>query len=111
MGRVGEIKELTRARVLLFLREPEAVFWVFVFPIILAVVLGFAFGEKEALPSRVGMPADVKSDALATMLDASPDLEVVRFEDEQRSIRRTNRPSSTSQSAASPSPPARPSAP
>jgi ABC-2 type transport system permease protein len=38
--------ELTRARVVEFLREPEAVFWVFVFPVLLALALGIAFRSK-----------------------------------------------------------------
>ena len=33
MSRLDEIRELTRVRVLLFLREPEAIFWVVVFPV------------------------------------------------------------------------------
>ena len=32
----GPLMELTRARVRELIREPEAVFWVFVFPIVLA---------------------------------------------------------------------------
>ena len=37
---------LTRARILEFVREPEALFWVFAFPIIMALVLGFAFRDR-----------------------------------------------------------------
>ncbi len=35
-------------RVLEFVREPEAVFWVFVFPVLLAFALGIAFRNKPA---------------------------------------------------------------
>jgi len=42
---------LTRARVLEFIREPEAVFWVFAFPVIMALVLGFAF--RDHAPDRI----------------------------------------------------------
>lgn len=38
--------ELTRTRIVEFLREPEALFWVFVFPVLLAVALGIAFRSK-----------------------------------------------------------------
>ena len=38
--------ELTLARLREFYREPAAVFWVYVFPLLLAVALGFAFREK-----------------------------------------------------------------
>ncbi len=35
-------------RFLLFLREPEAVFWIFIFPILLALGLGIAFRNRPA---------------------------------------------------------------
>ena len=38
--------ELTLARVRELVREPEAVFWVFVFPILLAGILGLAFRSR-----------------------------------------------------------------
>lgn len=40
------IVELTRSRVREFIREPEAVFWVFAFPLLLTLALGFAFRSK-----------------------------------------------------------------
>lgn len=43
--RLSALKELTRARILEFVREPEAIFWVFIFPVLLAVALGVAFRE------------------------------------------------------------------
>ena len=45
------IVELTSVRTKEFVRETEAVFWVFGFPIILALALGFAFRDKA--PDRV----------------------------------------------------------
>ncbi len=45
------IVELASARTKEFLREKEAMFWVFGFPLILALALGFAFREKP--PDRV----------------------------------------------------------
>ncbi len=47
--------ELTRARVLEFGREPEALFWVFVFPVRLAVVLGIAFRNRPVDVARVAV--------------------------------------------------------
>lgn len=47
--------ELTRARLLEFLREPEAVFWVFVFPVLLAVALGIAFRSQGPSVAPVGV--------------------------------------------------------
>ena len=47
--------ELTLARVRELTREPEAIFWVFVFPILLAAILGVAFRSRppDALPVAV----------------------------------------------------------
>jgi hypothetical protein len=40
--------QLTLVRFREFLREPEAVFWVFIFPILLAAGLGIAFRNRPA---------------------------------------------------------------
>jgi ABC-2 type transport system permease protein len=45
---LSSLYQLTRIRFLLVLREPEAVFWIFVFPILLAVGLGIAFRNRPA---------------------------------------------------------------
>ncbi len=67
MPNLAEIRELTRVRVLSFLREPEAIFWVFFFPIVLAAVLGFAFRSGELEPSKVAV---VDAPAAASIIDA-----------------------------------------
>lgn len=50
--------EFTIARLREFIREPGAVFWVFVFPVLLAVGLGIAFRERPPDAWRVGVIAD-----------------------------------------------------
>ena len=40
--------QLTSMRFRLFLREPEAIFWTFIFPILLAVGVGIAFRNRPA---------------------------------------------------------------
>ena len=55
MSKTVELKELTRVRVLTFLREPEAIFWVFFFPMVLAAVLGFAFRSGGVAPVSVAV--------------------------------------------------------
>ena len=49
--------ELTRARFLEFLREPEAVFWTFIFPILLATGLGIAFRSRPQEVVKVAVVA------------------------------------------------------
>ncbi len=50
MSKLGEssLFQLTSARFRLFFREPEAVFWIFVFPILLSVGLSIAFRNRPA---------------------------------------------------------------
>jgi ABC-type polysaccharide/polyol phosphate export permease len=52
---VRPLLELTRVRLLAFFREPGAVFWVFVFPVLLAVALGTAFRTRPPEDGRVAV--------------------------------------------------------
>jgi ABC-2 type transport system permease protein len=45
--------QLILARLREFYREPEALFWVYAFPLLLAVVLGLAFGSRKPDPPVV----------------------------------------------------------
>ena len=49
------LRELTLARVREFLREPEAVFWVFLFPVIMTCALGVAFRTRTDESVLVGI--------------------------------------------------------
>src|SRR5688500_2713279 len=66
--------ELTRARIRELIREPEAVFWVFVFPIVLAAILGLAFRSKPPEPLPVGVVAGSHAQARAAALASGNDL-------------------------------------
>ena len=57
--------QLTMVRFRLFLREPEAIFWIFVFPILLAVGLGIAFRNRPADVFQVGATTPQLTQALA----------------------------------------------
>ena len=72
--RFGALRELTVAKVKEFIREPEAVFWVFLFPVLLAVVLGLAFREKPPDRIPIGVVSGPASGAAVTSLSRSPAL-------------------------------------
>jgi ABC-2 type transport system permease protein len=50
----SSLYQLTMVRFRLFWREPEAIFWIFFFPILLAVGLGIAFRNRPADVLQVG---------------------------------------------------------
>ena len=52
-GRYHPLLELTKARLLEFVRDPESIFWVFAFPVILAVVLGIAFRDDPSATAQI----------------------------------------------------------
>jgi ABC-2 type transport system permease protein len=59
--------ELTMARLREFLREPEAVFWVFAFPLLMALALGVAFRSQRAPEVVVGLVRGDAPQAFATL--------------------------------------------
>jgi ABC-2 type transport system permease protein len=79
------IVELTSIRTKEFIRETEAVFWVFGFPIILALALGFAFRDKA--PDKV--PVAVLDQTQLPALSKSPTLipKVMNATDAQDALR------------------------
>jgi ABC-2 type transport system permease protein len=63
--RLSSLFQLTIVRFRLFLREPEAIFWIFIFPILLAVGLGIAFRNRPADVLQVGATTEQLTHALA----------------------------------------------
>src|SRR5579875_3496465 len=62
---LSSLYQLTVIRFKLFLREPEAIFWIFIFPILLAVGLGIAFRNRPADVLQVGATTAQLTQALA----------------------------------------------
>jgi ABC-2 type transport system permease protein len=63
---LSSLYQLTMVRFRLFLREPEAIFWIFIFPILLAAGLGIAFRNRPADVLQVGATTSQLTQALAT---------------------------------------------
>ena len=79
--RLRALKELTAARVREFTREPETLFWVFIFPLLLAAVLGFAFRQKPPDRIPIGVVAGPAAERTLAALARSPVLLPRRYEE------------------------------
>jgi ABC-2 type transport system permease protein len=76
------LAQLTLVRFREFIREPEAVFWTFLFPVVLAIGLGIAFRNKPADVIAVGtVRGTAAADTLAARLTRSGGLKVIAFAD------------------------------
>ena len=68
--------ELTLARFREFVREPEALFWTFLFPIIMSIAMAIAFPAGGGQTVRVGVTAGAESHALQQALAGVKDVVV-----------------------------------
>ena len=71
--------ELTLARFREFLREPEAVFWVFMFPVIMTCALGIAFRTRGEEPVIAGIVEQAGADKVADALESAGGFTVRRI--------------------------------
>jgi len=99
MSEVRPLRELTLLRIRQFLREPEALFWTFGFPIIMAVGLGLAFGSPPEERSPVAVVRGSAAERQLPALRRDPELEVSVLDaaqfnhSSQQAIRQTDQPS------------------
>ena len=84
------LKELVKSRIFEFLREPGYVFWVFGFPLLMAIGLGLAFRSKAPEPPHIAVTHDVATKT-ASALAKSSRLHVERLAraDAERALART----------------------
>ena len=76
--------ELTLARLREFIREPEALFWTFIFPIVISVTLAAAFPGGGDRPVRVGLAGSgAAADAVRAALRGDEGITLVDIEREQ----------------------------
>jgi ABC-2 type transport system permease protein len=71
-GRWSGYTHLLMARMLELKREPEVVFWVFVFPLLLALGLGIAFRDKPGNAASVAIVQGAGAEDAQSMLAHSP---------------------------------------
>jgi len=76
------LAELTRTRFREFLREPEAVFWTFIFPLLLAGGLGLAFRSRPSDVAKVGILSSAPAaEVIRTALAGDSSLQIVSLDD------------------------------
>lgn len=73
--------QLSKVRYLEFVREPEALFWVFVFPVLLTAGLGIAFRSRPPELIQVAVLASAEAPATAAPLAADPRVDVVTLDE------------------------------
>src|SRR3954471_13870549 len=64
--------ELTLTRVREFVREPEALFWTFLFPIVMAIVMAFAFPSRTTQPVPVAVAGGAEGASTSAALANAP---------------------------------------
>ena len=74
--------QLTLIRFREFLREPEAVFWTFIFPLLLAGGLGLAFRSRPADVAKVGVLSSAPgAEAVQAALQGDSSLQLISLDD------------------------------
>src|SRR5271167_2223805 len=71
-GRWAGYRHLLGARMKELWREPEVIFWVFVFPLLLALGLGIAFRNKPADVTAIAVVNNTHAQQVVDLLQRSP---------------------------------------
>jgi ABC-2 type transport system permease protein len=79
-GRWSGYKQLLLARLRELQREPEVIFWVFVFPLLLALGLGIAFRNKPADATPIAIISGPGAQATLALLERSPQNSLIHAE-------------------------------
>jgi len=81
-ARLNPLAQLTLTRFREFVREPEAVFWTFVFPLLLASGLGLAFRSRPVEVVKVGVLSSAPgAEAVRAALASDSTIQIVMLED------------------------------
>ncbi len=84
--RLTPLLRFTEMRVRMFLREPEAVFWVLVFPLVLALILGWAFRDSAPSPETIGVLHTGETSMLTQLIHDDTLLEANVFAEEEAAM-------------------------
>ena len=89
MNRLRPLVQLTLFKIRSLTREPEALFWVFVFPVLLALALGIAFRSRPAEKTPVAVAPGEGAQQIREALEAAPEMQVepLPLEEAQRRLR------------------------
>jgi ABC-2 type transport system permease protein len=79
-GRWSGYKHLLLARLRELQREPEVIFWVFVFPLLLALGLGIAFRNKPADATPIAIISGPGAQRTLALLERSPQNSLIHAE-------------------------------
>ena len=79
-GRWSGYKHLLLARLRELQREPEVIFWVFVFPLLLALGLGIAFRNKPPDATPIAILSGPGAQATLALLERSPQNSLIHAE-------------------------------
>jgi ABC-type multidrug transport system permease subunit len=79
-GRWTAYRMLLSARLKELVREPEVIFWIFMFPILLALGLGIAFRNKPPDATRVVIAQQPGSEHIVGLLRQTPDAQSLKVE-------------------------------
>ncbi len=79
--------QLTLARFREFMRQPEAVFWVFLFPLLMAVGLGLAFRNRPPDLVRIAIQRGEGGEGLAARLAGASGLRVELLDSAEAALR------------------------
>ena len=72
MTKYNPLRELFKARLREFIREPETIFWVYVFPVLLAIGLGIAFSNRPVERVFVDVQQHAAAESVAADLRLDP---------------------------------------
>jgi ABC-type multidrug transport system permease subunit len=79
-GRWTGYRMLLMARLKELFREPEVIFWIFMFPVLLALGLGIAFRNKPQDATRVVIAQQPGSERIIELLRRAPEVQPLKVE-------------------------------